>query len=504
MGILSKMCKKWKLVCLSGLLGIGYYIADACVDAYLFHEGKLIDQFLHPEPIELWMWFGVIFVSLLFGVFVQFMVHRADAATEQARTAEKFLNSVIENIPNMIFIKDAEHLRFTRINKAGEELLGHSRDRLIGKNDFDFFPREQAEYFTGKDRLVLQSGAAMDIPEEDIASRDGGIRVLHTRKVPILDEQGNPEFLLGISEDVTARKHAENQLRLAGVVFMSSKQGVVVTDSNNRIVSVNPAYTAITGYTQEEVFGKDPSYIKSGRYDNVFYQKLWSEIEECGYWEGELWNRRKNGEAFPAWQSISAVFDPGHELIHYVSVFSDMTPLKEHQMELDYLVHHDPLTGLPNRLMFDDRLTHALQRCVREGTELALLFMDLDDFKNINDTYGHATGDYLLQTVSKRLEALLRKEDTIARFGGDEFLILLESFESIAGIEAVTKKIMDEISTPLETDAGDIAACASVGIAVGPRDGSNGPDLIKAGDVAMYRAKADGPGNYCFSTRVAE
>ncbi len=632
MGTPLNMCKKWKLVCLSGLLGAGFYIADVCVDVYLFQEGKLIDQFLHPDPIELWMRFSVIFVALAFGTFAQIMVHRADAATNKARTAEKFLNSVIENIPNMIFIKDAEHLRFTRINKAGEDLLGHSRDVLVGKNDFDFFPHEQAEYFTGKDRHVLQSRAILDIPEEDIASRDGGKRILHTKKMPILDEQGNPAFLLGISEDITAqkqtrldllqakasaehylqisqamivgldakgcitlinqrgcellgrsendllgqnwfdiaipdsernnvgavfqriiageiapveyheneiitaagdsryllwhntlrqgpageiigtlssgtditaRKHTENQLRLAGVVFKSSKQGVVVTDTNNRIISVNPAYTAITGYTQKEVIGKDPSYIKSGRHDEAFYQNLWDEIEKCGYWEGELWNRRKNGEAYPSWQSISAVFDSGHELAHYVSVFSDMTPIKKHQKELDFLAHHDPLTGLPNRLMFDDRLTHALQRCVREGTDLALLFMDLDDFKNINDTYGHAVGDYLLQTISTRLGALLRKEDTIARLGGDEFLILLESYESIAGVEGVAKKIISEISSPIEIDAHKIAVHASIGIAIGPLDGSNGSALMKAGDVAMYRAKADGPGNYRFSTRGA-
>lgn len=619
--------KDWKLVWLSGLLGVGFYLADTLVDVYLFQEGDLIDQFLHPDPIELWMRFSVIAVSLAFGVFAQIMLHRADAATEQARTSEKFLDSVIENLPNMIFIKDADHLRFTRVNKAGEKLLGYDRDVLLGKNDFDFFPHEQAEFFTRKDRHVLHSRATLDIPEEDIDTQGCGKRVLHTKKMPIFDEQGNPAFLLGISEDITAqkqtqlellqakanaerylqisetmivgldakgcitlinqrgceilgrsqddllggswfdiaipeperksvyamfqqiiageiapvehheneivtaggdiryllwhntlqhgpageivgtlssglditeRKHAEDQLRLAGVVFKSTKQGVVVTDKDNRIVSVNPAFTAITGYTQQEVLGKNPSSIKSGRHDEAFYHRLWGEIERSGYWEGELWDRRKNGEAYPSWQSISAVFNRDDELTHYVSVFSDITPIKQHQKDLDFLAHHDPLTGLPNRLMFNDRVAHALQRCMRDGTELALLFMDLDDFKSINDTYGHGVGDHLLQALAKRLEALLRKEDTIARFGGDEFLILLESYESREGVEEVVKKIMSAVSFPIETEGHELTVHASIGIAIGPSDSSSGCVLITAADAAMYRAKAYGPGNYQF------
>ena len=619
--------QRWKLLWLSGLLGIGFYLADSSVDAYLFQEGKLVDQLLHPDPFELWMRLSVLVVSLAFGAFAQLMLNRANVATEQARTAEKFLDSIIENLPHMIFIKDAEHLRFSRVNRASEKLLGHDRKELIGKNDFDFFPREQAEFFTSKDRQVLRSGELLDIPVEDIDTQCCGRRVLHTKKMPILDEQGNAAFLVGISEDITAqkqtqldllqakasaerylqiseamivgldlngcitvinqrgceilgrseesllgrswfeiavpaaqrkrlqavfrqmvageiapveyleneivtaqgdtryllwhntlqhgpsgdivgtvssglditgRKQVEDQLRLAGVVFKSTKQGVVVTDKSNRIVSVNPAFTAITGYAQEDVLGANPSLMRSGRHDEAFYRKLWAEIETTGYWEGELWDRRKNGEAYPSWQSISAVLDESGEVTHYVSVFSDITPIKEHQRDLDFLAHHDPLTRLPNRLMFNDRLAHALQRCLRDGAQLALLFMDLDDFKKINDVYGHGVGDRLLQTLAERLKALLRKEDTIARLGGDEFLILLESNESYDGVEQVAKKIMHAISSPMSRDGQIITVRASIGIAMGPADGSSGAELIGAADAAMYRAKANGPGAYEF------
>ena len=238
--------------------------------------------------------------------------------------------------------------------------------------------------------------------------------------------------------------------------------------------------------------------MRSGRHDEAFYRKLWAEIETTGYWEGELWDRRKNGEAYPSWQSISAVLDESGEVAHYVSVFSDITPIKEHQRDLDFLAHHDPLTRLPNRLMFNDRLAHALQRCLRDGAQLALLFMDLDDFKKINDVYGHGVGDRLLQTLAERLKALLRKEDTIARLGGDEFLILLESNESYDGVEQVAKKIMHAISSPMSRDGQIITVRASIGIAMGPADGSSSAELIAAADAAMYRAKANGPGAYEF------
>lgn len=620
-------CEKWKLLWLSGLLGVGFCLADVLVDVYLFQEGKLVEQLLHPDPIELWMRLSVLALSLAFGTFAQLMLHRANAATHEARTAEKFLDSVIENLPHMIFIKDAEHLRFTRVNRAGEKLLGHDRKELIGKNDFDFFPQEQAEFFTSKDRQVLRGGEPLDIPEEDIDTQCCGRRVLHTKKMPIVDERGNAAFLVGISEDITAqkqtqlellqaktsaerylqisetmivgldlngcitvinhrgceilgrseesllgrrwfeiavpasqrkrlqavfeqiiageiapveyleneivtaqgdtryllwhntlqhgpdgkivgtvssglditgRKEVEDQLRLAGVVFRSTKQGVVVTDKNNRIVSVNPAFTVITGYAQEDVLGENPSSIRSGRHDEAFYRKLWAEIEATGYWEGEMWDRRKNGEAYPSWQSISAVLNESGEVTHYVSVFSDITPIKEYQKNLDFLAHHDPLTGLPNRLMVNDRLAHALQRCLRDGTQLALLFLDLDDFKKINDVYGHGVGDQLLQTLAERLQALLRKEDTIARFGGDEFLILLESNESRDGVEEVAKKIMHAISSPMSRGGQIITVRASIGIAMGPADGPSSAELIAAADAAMYRAKATGSGNYEF------
>jgi len=624
--------RRYKLVLLGGFMGACFYVTDALIHVYVFGDSILVDQLVHPEPLEWWMRLSMISICLGFSIYAQFMLHRAQAATRHAHISKKFLESVVENLPHMVFIKDAQQLRFTKINKAAETITGLSREDMIGKNDTDFFPAEQAEFFIAKDRQVLQCGEILDIHEEEIDTPDRGRRILHTKKVPILDEQGNPVFLLGISEDITEkiqaqrelleekqraeryltiseaiivgldtderislmnrrgseilglpekellgrnwlelaipeterqsvhavykkimagetelaeycdtqiltvtgdvrhiawhnilqygrageitgvlssgqditdRKRAEDQLRLAGVVFEYTSQAVVVTDQNNRIISVNPAFTLIMEYTPEEVLGKDPAYLGSSHHDEAFYRKLWVEVKRDGHWKGEIWDRRKSGEAFPSWQSISAVYDNNGELTNYVSVFSDITPIKQHQNNLNFLAHHDPLTGLPNRLMLDDRIEHALKRCIRERTELALLFIDLDEFKNVNDTYGHNVGDQLLQTLAKRLQALLRQEDTIARMGGDEFLVLLESFKSINDVELVAKKIIHEISQPVDISGHQVVVGASVGIAIGPTDGSNVESLIKAADLAMYRAKDEGRNKYRFRLQQA-
>lgn len=619
--------KRYKLVLLVSFLGSLFYIFDSFVDGYVLGKGSFVEQLLHPEPMELWWRLTIFSISLLFGLYAQHLLNRAEAATHQAHTAEKFLNSIIDNTPFMIFIKDAKFLRFLKINKEAENVMGFSREELMGKNDFDFFPDAQAEFFISKDRQVLEKKITLDIPEEDIDTRDKGHRTLHTRKVPILDDHGNPAYLLGISEDITEqlqaqnelleeknraerylqiseaiivgidsnecislinrrgcellksseealvgknwfdtvvpkrdrekvndiykkimanemelaeyyeneivatdgevfyiawhntmqkspsgeiegvlssgidityRKFMEDQLRMSGAVFESTNQGVIVTDKDHMIVSVNPAFTTITGYDADEVIGKSFSHFKSESQDDSYFQKLWTEIKQTGQWKGEIWDRRKNGEAFPSWQSISSIVNVLGELTHYVSVFSDITPIKQYQETLNFLAHHDLLTGLPNRLMFDDRVEHALQRCVRDSNQLALMFLDLDDFKNTNDTFGHSVGDKVLQITAKRLEALLRKEDTVARLGGDEFLILIESYVSKEDIEQIADKIINEIIQPMKIDNHEINIGISIGIAIGSSDQLDSQSLIAAADQAMYRAKKCGRNTFSF------
>ncbi|HEY1089600.1 MAG TPA: EAL domain-containing protein, partial [Burkholderiaceae bacterium] len=274
--------------------------------------------------------------------------------------------------------------------------------------------------------------------------------------------------------------------------------GVIVVDVDGRIVAVNPAFTQITGYTEEEALGQPYSLARSSRHDQEFYDALWRELQESGYWRGELWNLRHNGELYLEWLTLSAVRDNSGTRTHYVGVFSDITKVRESQEQLDHMAHHDPLTQLPNRLLFHDRLHHALQRASRDHEQLALLFIDLDRFKNVNDTLGHHTGDELLKQVAHALSGKLREGDTLARLGGDEFIVLLENVSGAGGAAHVAEKLVTLFEQPFMVSGYELFVTASVGIAVYPNDAADLNMLIRNADVAMYQAKARGRNGYQF------
>jgi diguanylate cyclase (GGDEF)-like protein/PAS domain S-box-containing protein len=298
--------------------------------------------------------------------------------------------------------------------------------------------------------------------------------------------------------DITARKEAEEKLRLSATVIEHIADGVVVLDAQGTIVAVNPAFTLITGYTEAEAVGKDRTLTRSGRHEPAFYEEMWQEQLEKGFWRGELWSLRKNGELYLEFLTVSAVRDPGGATTHYVGVFSDITKAKESQEKLDHLAHHDPLTQLPNRLLFHDRLQHALQRASRVGEQLALLFIDLDRFKNVNDTLGHHIGDELLKQVAKALQDRLREGDTLARLGGDEFIVLLESIDNQYGASLVAEKLVQMFEEPFMVAGHELFVTCSVGISLFPDDASDLNMLIRNADVAMYQAKARGRNGFSF------
>jgi diguanylate cyclase (GGDEF)-like protein/PAS domain S-box-containing protein len=297
------------------------------------------------------------------------------------------------------------------------------------------------------------------------------------------------------------RALAEEKLRQAAKVFESTSEGVVVTDAQARIITVNPAFISITGYREDEVIGKNPRILNSGRHDQAFFQSLWASVEKTGKWHGEIWNRRKNGDVYPEWLNVGVVRDAGGKLTNYIGVFSDITAIKESEQQLNYLAHHDPLTGLPNRLLFNARLEHTVQQARRRHTELAVLFLDLDRFKNINDTLGHASGDDLLRQVARRLSTSLREEDTLARLGGDEFVIIIESLNAARDSAKVADKLLDILRQPLQLLEHEVFIGASLGISVYPADGEDCETLVKHADIAMYRAKHLGRNNYQFYTQ---
>ena len=279
-------------------------------------------------------------------------------------------------------------------------------------------------------------------------------------------------------------------------IISDTSNGVVITDVHGDIVYVNPAFTAITGYRSDQALGKNMRMLHSGRQTKSFYETMWSGILSEGRWAGEIWNRRRNGECYREWISINAVRNAEAGTEYYVGIFSDISSIKSREHQLERLAFFDPLTGLPNRLLFKDRLRQAMARAERGENTVALCFLDLDGFKRINDEYGHLLGDQLLQEVAARLRKGVRKADTVARISGDEFMILLTSVSSLDDVKEVAGNLLRTVAEPYSFVEPAIDIFASLGISMYPRDGKDDKTLISHADLAMYAAKRDG-GNCC-------
>ncbi len=286
--------------------------------------------------------------------------------------------------------------------------------------------------------------------------------------------------------------------RLMSKVFENASEGVIITAPDTTIVSVNAAFTGVTGYTEEEAVGQRPSLLRSGRQDATFYAHMWHEISQFGQWQGEIWNRNKSGNEYLEWLSIAAIENEHGEISHYVGIFSDITSEKESEERLLYLAHYDQLTSLPNRILFNDRLHQAIAQAQREQQQAAVLFLDLDGFKAVNDTLGHNSGDELLRQVAQRLTSCLRAVDTVARFGGDEFTIVITAIEGNDDVVRVARKITQEVARPYLIDGSEAVVTTSIGISFYPGDGKDPGILIHRADNAMYHAKRHGKNHFEF------
>jgi diguanylate cyclase (GGDEF)-like protein/PAS domain S-box-containing protein len=293
-----------------------------------------------------------------------------------------------------------------------------------------------------------------------------------------------------------ARRRAEEGLRLAASVFANSQEGILISDADNRIIDVNPAFTRVTGYSREEALGMDPGFLSSGRQDPDFYAAMWVSLNTTGGWQGEIWNRRKSGEAFPELLSINVVPDEQGRVRHYVGVFSDISAFKAHEEELDRIAHYDMLTGIPNRRLLGDRLDQAIARARRSGRILAVCYLDLDGFKPVNDRFGHDAGDRLLVEITRRLQRVSRGDDTLARLGGDEFVLLWNDIQQESECFVALDRILAEVAMPMLIDGVAVAVSASIGVTLFPRDNADADSLLRHADQAMYRAKEDGKNRF--------
>ncbi len=281
-------------------------------------------------------------------------------------------------------------------------------------------------------------------------------------------------------------------------VFENASEGVIVTDPQGKILRVNQAFSRLTGYGETEVIGKRTNLLYSGRQSEEFYRQMWHQLIESGHWEGEIWNRRKDGNVYLEWLSIAAVKDNAGDTSHYVAVFSDITRAKENEQQLRYLAHFDQLTQLPNRTLFQDRLHQAMAMARREGKQVAVLFLDLDGFKAINDRLGHAAGDELLRQVARRLQENLRESDTVSRFGGDEFTIVLPDVSGREGIATTAAKLIEAVARPYLIGGHSAHVTTSLGISLYPSMADSGDKLITQADMAMYHAKNHGKNHFEF------
>jgi len=409
----------------------------------------------------------------------------------RVRQSEDRYRRLFEQHPHPMWLYDPASLAFLAVNESAIGHYGYSRQEFLSMTLKDLRPAEdvpallQAAERPGSQgntfRHRKKDGALIHV---DIASRDFQFSDRVARLV--------------LANDVTEKKQAEEQLRLAASALENAAEGVMIYSEQRRIVFVNRAFTRITGYSVAEAMGQSADFLRSTEHDAGFYEGVWSQIRDTGSWQGELSRRRKDGAIYPEWRSISAVRDSAGNTTHFVAVFSDISQANEAKERLQFLAHHDALTGLPNRVLFKERVQEALNRANRHGSLVGVLFIDLDRFKDINDSLGHGMGDQLLQAVTTRLKACVRATDTVARLGGDEFTVLVEDLGQSQDAARVAEKVLAALADAFALGDHQVFVSGSIGVTCYPQDGGDAETLLKNADAAMYRAKESGRDNFQF------
>jgi diguanylate cyclase (GGDEF)-like protein/PAS domain S-box-containing protein len=440
----------------------------------------------------------VSFDAHLIGLTIDYKLDRrilvllVDRSAETARREDQqFYEQLLNSSDAFIYANDLQGKNLS-VNQSLLNFLGCRLDQVKGHSREDYLPVRDAIAHMEADKQVLQSGQPLTTEEQvHRSAKDGRLDFL-TRKFPLRDTAGKVIGVAGISTDITALKDQHRQALLSETVFQTSTDAIVVTDADTCILRVNPAFSRQTGFSAETVLGKKASILKSGRQGQAFYQAMWESINHTGKWSGEINNRRADGTYYTVWSNINTVRDDDGAVLHYIAVQADVTQLHETQMALTRQASYDSLTGLPNRTLFNDRIGQLTALSLRHSSPFCLLFIDLDRFKEVNDSLGHQAGDTLLREVAKRLQAGVRHEDTVARMGGDEFVVLLPGID-VAGARAVAGKLLESVHQPVILDQGThYEPMASMGLATYPQDGDTADLLLRSADMAMYQAKITG------------
>jgi diguanylate cyclase (GGDEF)-like protein/PAS domain S-box-containing protein len=421
---------------------------------------------------------------------------------KQLRESEMRRNAVFNQARQFMGILDVDGT-LRDANRSALELIGDpDPEDVVGKPFWDtpWWSHDPALQARLRQAFADVASGRPSRFETTHPAADGSLHYVDFQLHPILDESGKLALAMAEGTDITERHRIEEQRRLALRVFQSSHDGILITDPTGVILDVNQAFSDLTGYSREEAVGKSSRLLDSGHHDKAFFEQMFETIAREDHWLGEIWNRTKAGAISVVLMTISAVRDAAGDLTHYVGVFTDITQKKESERRLEHLAHHDALTDLPNRSLFRDRLRQAIRKAARDDQALALLFIDLDRFKEVNDTLGHVAGDQLLVEAAQRITACVRNSDTVARLGGDEFTVVLQGVEDRDAAAGIAREVIEALAAPFELGQNTVSLSASMGIALCPDDAEDPDALTEAADQAMYDAKALGRNRYNFYT----
>jgi diguanylate cyclase (GGDEF)-like protein/PAS domain S-box-containing protein len=403
---------------------------------------------------------------------------------------------IIDQIHESVITMDVAGY-ITGWNKSAEQLFGYSAAEALGRHILFLYADPDAEDDDDSFHNAFLENGSREI-EVRRRRKSGEIFWASLQLSLMRNAAGDPSGLIGYLTDITPRVEAEKKLRLQSRIFEHSAESIIITDPARRILQVNPAFNRITGYAEDEAVGRMPEFLRSDRHPQAFYDEMWAQVEREGSWHGEVWTRRKSGEDFPSWASISLVRNREGQVCNYFSIFTDITERKEAEERIRYLAYYDSLTGLPNRTLLYKLIDQALTEARRNRLHGAILFIDLNRFKPINDSLGHGVGDHLLQQIAERLRTAVRNEDVVARLGGDEFVVALFDIARREHAAIVAKKILAALDPPIQVGQHELSVGAAIGISVYPRDGDDTESLLRMADIAMYRAKKDGADNYIY------
>ena len=485
------------------------------------------------SPLQTELVVLLISLFMLIGLVLLRPYFRAIQRSE--KELQRFKSALDETI-DCIFIFDPASLKFIYANHSAVTQLGYTQEELLELTPADIKVSYSKKSYRMMIAPLLDGEKSSIIFETEHRHKNGHLIPVEVYLQYVLCE-GDTSSLVAIVKDITERKRnahelnrykehleelvekrtvelerinnnlqaeirtrlkTEEQLHLSAEIIENSREGIIVTDIEGRILSVNPAFTEITQFSSKEAVGKNISILRSEKHKESFFAQMWKSLKENGHWQGEIWNRRKNGELYPQFTSMSAIVGTDGEIRQYTGLFQDITEAKKHQDEINRKAYHDQLTGLPNRFLLQDRLAHAIAIKYRDGKKLALLFIDLDGFKEVNDNFGHDAGDALLKDVAAKLLDVMRSEDTVSRLGGDEFIILVEDVRDLENLKTIAQKAISTIREPFVFRGEEIVIGASMGISIFPSDGLDIESLIKKADLAMYDAKKNGKNNFRF------